>query len=135
MKVNLVKQMKHVRSLFWLPVCLTMTISSEKYRIIHTSSGIQNWSNIEIFMHIYEGNLLELIKRERLKGPDVLRATRRRMLHQISNALHFVHTRNSLIIHRDVKPPNILFQGDNFYLTDFGIAKPVDTSRTVVGTR
>lgn len=32
------------------------------------------------------------------------------------------------------KPANILYQGDNFLLTAFGIAKVVDASRTMVGT-
>jgi serine/threonine protein kinase len=35
---------------------------------------------------------------------------------------------------RDIKPANILYQGDNFFLTDFGIAKPIDTAKTIVGT-
>jgi serine/threonine protein kinase len=66
-----------------------------------------------IFMPIYEGNLQVL------------------MLH----ALDFVHTRDPPIIHRDIKPPNILFRGNNFFLTDFGIAKVVNTSKTIIGTK
>ena len=44
---------------------------------------------------------------------------------------HF-HARG--IIHRDIKPENILFQDDDFFLTDFGIAKPIDTAKTMAGT-
>jgi len=61
----------------------------------------------------------------------------RRMLSQISDTLNYVHTRNPPIIHRDIKPANILCQGsqgDKFLLTDFGIAKVVDTLKTLIGT-
>ena len=57
------------------------------------------------------------------------------MLSQILPALDHVHKQTPAIIHRDIKPANILYQGYNFLLTDFGIAKTVDTSRTVAGTR
>ena len=56
------------------------------------------------------------------------------MFHQISLALDCVHTGDPPIIHRDVKPPNILCRGENFYLADFGIAKAIDSSRTLIGT-
>ncbi|KAK3366661.1 kinase-like domain-containing protein [Lasiosphaeria ovina] len=78
------------------------------------------------------------IRRERQKediGPQVLEAALTavtdRILPQILGALDFVHTP---IIHRDIKPTNILYQGGKFLLTDFGIAKVVDISRTKVGT-
>ena len=58
-----------------------------------------------------------------------------RMLYQILDALDFVHTYNPQIIHRDIKPANILYQGNKFLLTDFGIAKVVDTSRTMAGSK
>ena len=60
-----------------------------------------------------------------------------RMLSQIADALNHVHTRDPPIIHRDIKPANILYQGSRggkFLLTDFGIAKVVDTSKTLIGT-
>lgn len=46
---------------------------------------------------------------------------------QISKALHLAHNRE--IIHRDVKPDNILFdEHNNAYLSDFGIAKDASKS-------
>ena len=45
-----------------------------------------------------------------------------RLAHNISSALEYIHTKH--IVHRDVKPDNILYQEDNgmFLLSDFGSA-------------
>ena len=112
----------------------------------HTQ-GFKIGQDIKIFMPIYEGNLHELIKQYRFKGseagrlrldelkvvPEVVRIITDKMLSQILDALNFVYTYNPLIIHRDIKFVNIFYHGDKFLLTDFGIAKIVDTSRTIVG--
>ena len=68
------------------------------------------------------------------EAPEAVRAKTDRMLHQILLALDHIHTQG--IIHRDMKPENILYDGvnDEFLLTDFGIAKFVDTSRTFIAS-
>ena len=43
------------------------------------------------------------------------------MTRDIASALAAAHARQ--IIHRDIKPDNIMFQGESACLTDFGIAK------------
>jgi len=89
--------------------------------------------NIEIFMPVYEGSLHALMQKFKSRGRNVPLATIDRMFRQILRALDHVHTLD--IIHRDIKPSNILTLGDDFFLADFGIAKQVDTSHTVVGTQ
>ncbi|KAG8428361.1 hypothetical protein J3459_003994 [Metarhizium acridum] len=98
------------------------------------AQGFMTERNIEIFMPIYEGNLNDFVNLVKGEAPHTLQVQIHRMLLQVLNALDFVHSRNPPVIHRDVKPPNILYQGDRFLLTDFGIAKTVDTSDTLVGT-
>ena len=53
----------------------------------------------------------------------------------ILNGLEFLHNRK--IIHRDIKPQNILLQGDTPRLADFGISRAMNTtvvSSAIIGT-
>lgn len=53
---------------------------------------------------------------------------------QVADALAYAHSRQ--VAHRDIKPGNILYDRDNGVakLTDFGIARVLDASRTRSGT-
>ncbi|KAI0815414.1 kinase-like protein [Xylaria sp. FL0064] len=97
--------------------------------------GFETAPNIEIFMPVYDGSLHDLIPQERSKGEDALYAMIFRMISHVLTALDCIHTQNPPLIHRDVKPANILYKGDRFFLTDFGIAKTVDASATKTGTK
>jgi serine/threonine-protein kinase len=53
---------------------------------------------------------------------------------QVADALDYAHKRN--VVHRDIKPGNIMYDRDSGVakITDFGVARLLDTSRTRTGT-
>lgn len=52
---------------------------------------------------------------------------------RVADALHYAHRQN--VVHRDIKPANIMFDPDTdeLKITDFGIARLTDASRTKTG--
>jgi serine/threonine protein kinase len=63
-------------------------------------------------------NLAEMIYSSKVSAEWALQA-----FVSILLALHHAHGRG--VIHRDVKPPNVLTDGTNVKITDFGLAKPI----------
>lgn len=48
------------------------------------------------------------------------------MLHDVSSGLAYLHAKNPVIIHQDIKPDNILINDEGRYMiTDFGISKRI----------
>ena len=53
------------------------------------------------------------------------------VLRDVSKALAYAHARG--VVHRDIKPDNVLMSGGAAVVTDFGIAKAISASRTQSG--
>ncbi len=73
-----------------------------------------------VMPHMESGSLRTLLDKERQLSVDVVVE----IVRGIGSALQHAHERG--LIHRDVKPENILFTGDQAYLSDFGIARAVE---------
>jgi DNA-binding beta-propeller fold protein YncE/predicted Ser/Thr protein kinase len=81
-----------------------------------------------VAMRLVEGG--DLKKRIESTGP-LPPAEAIELLDQVGSALDAAHAAG--IVHRDVKPHNILLEGDRAYLTDFGLAKALGESGVIRG--
>lgn len=73
------------------------------------------------------GSLADRLGQTRTQGSAEIR----RWLPSVAEALDFIHRKGFL--HRDVKPANILFDGEgHVYLSDFGIAKALEQRDTAL---
>ena len=115
---------------------LAATLGPERFlREITLAAGLQHPHNVAVHdsderegllyyvMPFVEGeSLRERLRREgRLPGTEALNITR-----GVAAALGYAHRRG--VLHRDVKPENILLSGDEALVTDFGIAKAVSAA-------
>jgi len=74
------------------------------------------------------GTLTDKLKHDPLSISEAIR-----IFTPIADALDFAHKNG--VLHRDVKPSNILFdQNDNPFLADFGIAKAMESASNLTGT-
>ncbi|NJD10137.1 MAG: hypothetical protein FIB01_06730 [Gemmatimonadetes bacterium] len=97
-----------------------ITVANLRHPNIITIHGVKQAANLHFFiMQLVEGGSLEdVIKRT---GPLPIPLVQV-ILYQVGTALHHAHGHE--IVHRDVKPANVLIDGDgSIILTDFGIAK------------
>jgi len=117
--------------------------TSARFQREAQTAGRLNHPNIVTVFDVGEAQGLAYIAMEYLKGrhlsdhidPETLLPVRvvLELLARTADALHYAHTQN--VVHRDIKPANIMYDSlsDTLKITDFGIARSIDVSRTRTG--
>ncbi|HWU84665.1 MAG TPA: serine/threonine-protein kinase, partial [Rhodocyclaceae bacterium] len=107
------------------------------------TAGRLNHTNIVTMYDAGEEHDLAYIAMEFLKGRDLVPYTKPGALldmnkvvgivARVADALAYAHGNN--VVHRDIKPANIMYEpeSDQVKVTDFGIARITDSSRTKTG--
>jgi serine/threonine-protein kinase len=107
------------------------------------TAGRLNHPNIVTIYDAGEEHDLAYIAMEFLKGKDLVPQTKHgallglpttlSIIARVADALSYAHLQN--VVHRDIKPANIMYdpQTDSVKVTDFGIARITDSSKTKTG--
>ena len=99
-------------------------------------SGESEFMVYYVMPFAHNGSLFDRVQRERsMSLEDAVVVTR-----AVASALDYAHGHD--VIHRDVKPENVVFDGDTAMLCDFGVARAmfrssgerISTSGLIVGT-
>jgi serine/threonine-protein kinase len=118
-----------------LPPELTAGVNRERFRReIQVAAQLQHPHIVTLLSAGEDGDIVyytmpyiegESLRHALEKGPlsvkDVVR-----VLHDVVDALAYAHARG--VIHRDIKPGNILRQGSHALVTDFGVAKALNAA-------
>lgn len=111
---------------FELEARATARLSHPNIVTVH-DAGEENGRLFIIMQYVSGGTL-----KQRMSAPITLRAITR-IVHEVASALTYAHSMG--IIHRDVKPVNVLMDpSDRAILSDFGIAKVLATSAALTRT-
>jgi CHASE2 domain-containing sensor protein len=107
------------------------------------TAGRLNHPNIVTMYDAGEEHDLAYIAMEFLKGKDLVAYTKQpnllplpqvlSIVARVADALGYAHNLN--VVHRDIKPANIMYdpESDTVKVTDFGIARITDSSKTKTG--
>ncbi|HXD22250.1 MAG TPA: serine/threonine-protein kinase, partial [Gemmatimonadaceae bacterium] len=127
-----------------LPPELAAGVNRERFRReIQLAAQLQHPHIVPLYAAGEHGDLLyytmPYIEGESLKHAIHEHGTRKpftlrevvRILHDVSDALAYAHARG--VIHRDIKPGNVLRSGAHAVVTDFGVAKAISASLPAVG--
>ncbi|HET9913141.1 MAG TPA: protein kinase [Anaerolineales bacterium] len=100
---------------------------------VYDVGGDEDHQPFFVMRYMSGGSLSDLIKKGRFSLRDAAL-----IIERLASALDHAHSKG--IIHRDIKPDNVLFDASNNpYLSDFGVAKATEslistTGRDVIGT-
>ncbi|XP_078147739.1 serine/threonine-protein kinase/endoribonuclease IRE1-like isoform X2 [Centroberyx gerrardi] len=87
-----------------------------------------------LILQLCEYTLEEYIRRE--FPEDSLSEMRRELVHQVLHSLSVLHRQNPQILHRDLKPQNVLIDVNRrAKLADFGISRRLPEGKTTLHTR
>lgn len=81
--------------------------------------GDENGRYYFVMEYLPDGTLHDVVQDQEVTGERALR-----LLMQVGQALHFAHTRG--LVHRDVKPSNVIIDGERAKLTDFDLVRETD---------
>src|SRR6478672_7971822 len=117
---------------------LAAGVSAERFaREIATAARLQQANIVPVLTAGASGGLpyytMPFVKGESLRalmssGTSLPMADRIHVLRDVARALAYAHAEG--VIHRDIKPDNILLSGGTAVVTDFGIAKAINAART-----
>jgi eukaryotic-like serine/threonine-protein kinase len=117
---------------------LAAGISAERFeREIRTAASLQQANIVPVLATGDTGGLPyytmpyvegESLRRRMAEQPPLSISDTLRILGDVARALQYAHDRG--IVHRDIKPDNVLLSGGTAVVTDFGIAKALSDSRT-----
>ena len=107
------------------------------------TAGRLNHPNIVSIYDVGEEHDLAYISMEFLDGHDLMRYTKQDKLLPVKTALQLItlaaealdYAHKEKVVHRDIKPANIMLipKASTIKLTDFGIARITDSSKTKTG--
>ncbi len=123
-----------------LPPELTAGVNRERFRReVQVAAQLQHPHIVTLLSAGEDGDILyytmpfiegESLRTSLEKGPLAVRDVVR-ILHDVVDALAYAHARG--VVHRDIKPGNILKLGQHALVTDFGVAKALNAAMPVHG--
>ncbi|MEO7359165.1 MAG: serine/threonine-protein kinase, partial [Gemmatimonadaceae bacterium] len=118
---------------------LAADVSAERFaREIATAARLQQANIVPVLAAGASGGMpyytMPFVKGESLRAlmsneTSLPMADRIHVLRDVARALAYAHAEG--VIHRDIKPDNILLSGGTAVVTDFGIAKAISAARTL----
>jgi serine/threonine-protein kinase len=121
------------RARFKREIKLIATLEHPAIVPVYDVGGEDNHQPFFVMRYMSGGSLTEMIKKGRFSLRDAAL-----VIERLAAALDHAHSRG--VIHRDIKPDNVLFDtSNNPYLSDFGVAKFTEslvssTNQEVIGT-